>query len=82
MGRVLAEAAQAAVKAKGSHFQAVFRRKGALLDITDSVMQDLPNQAAQPMGHRPNRSVILQARHRAQSLARAYASLVRRPSSK
>src|SRR6516162_3099918 len=36
---------------------------GAWLDITASLRQDLPHQAAPPMGHRPNRSVILQARH-------------------
>ena len=37
MGRVLAEAAQAAVKAKGSHFQAVFRRKVPRLEYNGAI---------------------------------------------
>ena len=37
MRRVLAEAAQAAVKAKGSHFQAVFRRKLPRLEYKGAI---------------------------------------------
>ncbi len=36
---------------------------GALFDVGNFVVEDFPNQRAEPVGHRPNRALVSQSRH-------------------